>query len=178
MANLLELFPDNPFTTGAAFVGNGLVWLANHASGDLPGLHAMDGDGPLIAAIQSPPGPPADAYSALVANYHPTGAALQRLLDAGLDQFFGSANDLVVPSEGGWRIDRTNATSSPIPATRIGCFGPGGNLRRRLGHPRRFLLASGDRRFSRQRLARQAAAAERRRSAQDVCRIGGCCVDR
>lgn len=126
MANVLELFPDNPFTTGAAFVANGLVWLANHASGDLPGLHAMDGDGDLIAALQSPPGPPVDAYSALVANYQPTGAVLQRLLDVGIDQFFASANDLVVPSEGGWRIDRASTTF--IPATRIGCFGPGGNL--------------------------------------------------
>ena len=69
LANVLEMFPDNPFTTGAAFVANGIVWLANHASGDLPGLHAMDTDGDLIAAIQEPPGPPADAYSALVANY-------------------------------------------------------------------------------------------------------------
>src|SRR5207247_7196470 len=35
-------------------------------------------------------------------------------------------NDLVVPSEGGWRVDR--AQTAFIPATRIGCFGPGGNL--------------------------------------------------
>ena len=83
LANLLELFPENPFTTGAAFVANGLVWLANHASGDLPGLHSMDAHGDLIAAIQSPPGPPADAYSALVANYHPTEKVLQRLVDVG-----------------------------------------------------------------------------------------------
>src|SRR5262249_6865179 len=34
--------------------------------------------------------------------------------------------DLVVPSEGGWRVDRSTTTF--IPATRIGCFGPGGNL--------------------------------------------------
>lgn len=126
IANVIEMFPDNPLTTGAAFVANGLVWIANHASGDLPGLHAMDGDGDVIAAIQRPPGPPADAYSALVANYHPTGETLQRLLDVGIDQFFGSANDLVVPSEGGWRVDRS--TSGFIPASRIGCFGPGGNL--------------------------------------------------
>ena len=58
IANVLEMFPDNPFTTGAAFVANGLVWLANHASGDLPGLHAMDGDGEPIEALQGPPGPP------------------------------------------------------------------------------------------------------------------------
>src|SRR5688572_11005111 len=71
LANLLELFPDNPFTTGAAFVANGLVWLANHASGDLPGLSSMDGEGDMIRAIQAPPGPPSGAYSALVANYQP-----------------------------------------------------------------------------------------------------------
>jgi CHAT domain-containing protein len=126
IANLLEMFPDNPFTTGAGFVANGLVWLANHATGDLPGLRSMDADGELIATIQSPPGPPERAYSALVANYHPTGATLQRLLDVGVDQFFGTANDLVVPSEGGWRIDWP--PTGVIPASQIGCFGPGGNL--------------------------------------------------
>ena len=126
IANVLELFPDNPFATGAEFVANGLVWLANHVSGDIPGLHALDAQGDPITEIQKPPGPPADAYSALVANYNPTGDVLHRLLDAGLDQFFGSANDLVMPSEGGWRIDRSSTLF--IPASRIGCFGPGGNL--------------------------------------------------
>src|SRR5262249_33147470 len=126
LANLLALFPENPFTTGAEFVANGLVWMARHASGDLPGLNSMDGDGDLIAELQGPPGPPADAYSALVANYNPSEAVLLRMVDTGVDQFFASANDLVVPSEGGWRIDR--AGSSFIPGARIGCFGPGGNL--------------------------------------------------
>ena len=126
IANLLELFPDNPFTTGPEFVANGLVWLANHASGDIPGLRSMDSEGDMITAIQSTSGPSPDAYSALVANYQPQDKVLHRLLDAGLDQFFGSANDLVVPSEGGWRINRSRTTF--IPASRIGCFGPGGNL--------------------------------------------------
>lgn len=126
IANLLEMFPDNPFTTGASFVANGLVWLANHATGDLPGLQSMDADGELIATIQSAPGPPERSYSALVANYHPSGKTLQRLLDVGIDQFFGTANDLVVPSEGGWRVDRP--PTGLIPASQIGCFGPGGNL--------------------------------------------------
>jgi len=125
LANLLELFPDNPFTTGAAFVANGLVWLARHASGDLPGLHAMDGNGEEITALQSP-GPPAEPYSALVSNYNPTGTVLLRMLDTGVDQFFGSANDLVVPTQGGWRIPQPGTVY--IPAPRIGCFGPGGNL--------------------------------------------------
>jgi CHAT domain-containing protein len=126
IANLLELFPDNPFTTGAAFVANGLVWLARHASGDLPGLHSMDGNGRQIASLQSPPGPPSEPYSALVANYNPTGAVLLRMLDTGIDQFFGTANDLVVPTQGGWRVPQPGTVF--IPAARIGCYGPGGNL--------------------------------------------------
>jgi hypothetical protein len=126
VANILEMFPDNPFTTGPEFVANGLVWLANHASGDIPGLHAMDAEGDPVSQLQAPPGPPQNAYSALVANYHPTGNVLNRLLDAGVDQFFGSANDLVVPSEGGWQVDRSDAMF--VPASRIGCYGPGGNL--------------------------------------------------
>jgi hypothetical protein len=126
IANVLEMLPDNPFTTGAAFVANGLVWLANHALGDLPGLRAMDGNAELIEVIQRPPAPPASAYSALVSNYQPGGAVMQRLLDIGIDQFFGGANDLVVPSEGGWRVDGPG--HAHIPPTRIGCFGPGGNL--------------------------------------------------
>ena len=128
VANILEMFPENPFTTGAEFVANGLVWIAKHASGDLPGIHAMDGDGELIRELQSPPGPPAERYSVLVSNYSPTGGVLQRLLDVGIDQFFNTANDLVVPSEGGWRVDPSGGTF--IPGTRIGCFGPGGNIPR------------------------------------------------
>ena len=156
IANLLELFPDNPFTTGAAFVANGLVWLANHASGDLPGLHSMDGDGDLIAAIQGPPGPPADAYSALVANYQPTDEMLQRLLDAGIDQFFGSANDLVVPSEGGWRIDRSSTDVHSGSADRV--LRARRQPARRFGDPRQLLLARRDGRLSRQRAARPASS--------------------
>jgi len=125
VANLLELFPDNPFTTGAEFVANGLVWIAKHASGDLPGLRSMDGDGELIRELQTAPGPP-DRYSVLAANYAPTGKVLARLLDLGIDQFFNTANDLVVPCEGGWRVDPSGR--SFIPGTRIGCFGPGGNI--------------------------------------------------
>src|SRR5437660_2499145 len=48
------------------------------------------------------------------------------MADAGVDQFFGAANDLVVPSEGGWRVDR-DGTHHVDPAS-VGCFGPGGNI--------------------------------------------------
>jgi hypothetical protein len=52
VANLLELFPDNPFTSGAELVANGIVWMAARVSGDLPGLHAMDGDAAPIRELQ------------------------------------------------------------------------------------------------------------------------------
>src|SRR5262249_9164925 len=78
IANLLEMFPDNPFTIGAEFVANGIVWIARHASGDLPGIRSMDGDGALIRELQAPPGPPPDRYSVLAANYTPGDAVLKR----------------------------------------------------------------------------------------------------
>lgn len=132
-ANLMELFPDNPFTTGAEWISEAIVWLASHAGRDLPGLRAMDGAGGLVGELQSPPGPPSDGYSALVSNFHPDEALWQRVLDVGVDEFFASANDLVVPSEGGWRTDRAGAAH--VPGARIGCFGPGGNLGTDAGAP-------------------------------------------
>ena len=137
--------------------------------GRSPGLHAMDGDGASIAAIAGSAGPAADAYSALVANYQPTGGVLQRLLDVGIDQFFGGANDLVVPSEGGV-AHRSLARDRHPAGSRIGCFGPGGNLPGRFRHARQLLLAHGNGGLPGQRAARPAAAAERRRSAQEPAR--------
>ena len=125
-ANLMEMLPDNPFTTGAQFVSEAIVWLAGHVTGDIPGLRAMDGAGDFVAGLQEPPGPPLQAYSALVSNHHADDHVWERALDVGIDTFFASANDLVVPSEGGWRVDRDGTPY--VPGDRIGCFGPGGNL--------------------------------------------------
>ncbi len=126
VANLLELFPANPWTTAAEWVAEALVWLAARASAGCPGLHAMDTAGPLVAELQCPPGPPPQAYSALVANYHPDAGVAARMLDVGIDAFFGCANDLVTPTEGGWRVDRDGTRH--VASDRIGCYGPGGNL--------------------------------------------------
>jgi tetratricopeptide (TPR) repeat protein len=128
LANAIEALPDNPFTFGAEFVAAALVWIANHASGELPGLHAMGPESEVIESLQAPPGAPAASYSALATNYQLEGPLYRRLLDAGLEQMFTAANDLIVPSDGSWRVDRSGQTF--IPANRIGCFGPGGNLRR------------------------------------------------
>jgi CHAT domain-containing protein len=136
VANVLQYFPDNPFTTAADWIAESIVWLARHASGGLPGIGSMDGRGELIANLQGPPAPAPNAYSALVANYAPEPAVWKILLDVGIDGFFGTANDLVVPTEGGWRIDKGPDTF--VPAERIGCFGAGGNLAARAVHHLNF----------------------------------------
>ena len=125
VANLIDLFPDNPFTLGAEFVAEGLNWIAQRVVGGLPGLAAMDPAGAAISGIQGPPGPPPGALAALAANFEP-GDLGPRLLDAGVDGFFAGANDLVVPSAGGWSVGGGNGDL--LQAERIGCYGPGGNL--------------------------------------------------
>jgi len=130
LLDLVEMVPvvgDSPFVVGAEFVADGLSWIANHVLGALPGLAAMDTKSDAIAKLQELNSAPPTVYSALVANFDPEGNVLQRLIDTGLDVFFGTANDLVVPSEGGWRVD-PGAPSAVVPATRIGCYGRGGNL--------------------------------------------------
>ncbi|MBI5446836.1 MAG: CHAT domain-containing protein [Deltaproteobacteria bacterium] len=125
VANLLELFPDsNPFTTGLEIVSEGLAWLAAHIAEDLPGVAGLDPSGPQIKRIQAPPDPPPGALSALVANFEPDEGLLRRMSDAAVDAYFATANDLVVPSEGGWRVGEGLNVSD----RQIGCFGPGGNL--------------------------------------------------
>lgn len=141
VANLLEMFPDNPWSTAAGFVADGLLWLAKHLTGDLPGIAAMDADGATVAELQISGSLFNGSYSALTSNYHPTGSVLARLLDTGADAFFAGANDLVVPSEGSWLAD---AAGSLIPAHRIGCFGPGGNLNAANGQAIHHLNYFGD----------------------------------
>jgi hypothetical protein len=126
VANLLELFPDNPWSEAASWVVEGLVWIAHRVSGGIPGIGAMDAGSETIAALQDDPPPPRDAYSALVANYRATDDLVQRAIDVGVDLVFAAANDLVVPTEGGWRTGK--AVTDFVPCDRIGCFGVGGNL--------------------------------------------------
>ena len=128
LSNVLELFPENPFTTGMEFVSEALSWIAHRIVGGLPGLASMDNKGDIIRFLQAAPGPPNQAYSALVANFEPDTTVLQRIIDAGADLFFATANDLVVPTEGGWRVDAGSGAAVTIPGERVGCFGLGGNL--------------------------------------------------
>jgi hypothetical protein len=121
--NLLELFPENPFTTTVEYIGEALNFIARHVVDALPGLDSMNSSGSQVATLNSSSAPPAGAYSALISNYRPTGNVLARLFDLGMDGIFGMANDLVVPSEGAWQVDQRNMW---VPGAQIGCFG--GNL--------------------------------------------------
>ncbi|MFN8093188.1 MAG: CHAT domain-containing protein [Vicinamibacteria bacterium] len=124
LANVIDYLPDNPFTTGLALVAEGLSWLASNVPGRLPGIAALAPSSAEIAAIQAAPHPAPESLSALVANYEPDDGLAARMADAAVDAFFASANDLVVPSEGGWRLAR----GLSVPPGQIGCFGPGGNI--------------------------------------------------
>lgn len=124
-ANILELFPDNPLTFGLEFVAEGLAWLAENVPGALPGVAALAPSSSAIAELQTSEGK-SDRYSALVSNYEPDRSMWLRMIDVGVDQLFGSANDLVVPTEGGWRT--SNEAGSWIAKDRIGCFGRKGNF--------------------------------------------------
>ncbi len=126
LSNLMDLFPENPFTTATGFITEGLAWLAHAVQVDIPGLASMNSQGSVITQLQGPPGPPPRAYSALVANFEPDQGLLQRMLDVGVDLVFQTANDLVVPTEGGWHID--TGTPPVISDDQIGCFGRGGNV--------------------------------------------------
>ena len=126
-ANIMEMFPDNPFTTGAAWVSGALSWIAQKVPGRLPGLHAMDMDADVIASLRSSGLPAGVEWYSLVANYQASDARiLARLADLSVDAFFATANDLVVPSEGGWKLGTPPAAY--VAPDRVGCFGAGGNL--------------------------------------------------
>ena len=115
-------------------------------------------------SLQEPPGPPLQPTRRSSPTTTPT-RALGTRARRRHRHLLASANDLVVPSEGGWRVDRDGTPY--MPGDRIGCFGPGGNLSTTDGGPvdaRRLLLEAGDRRVSRAGAGRGAADADRDRS--------------
>jgi len=128
--NLVDLLPKAPAPLLAAFVVEALLWLARRVTTLLPGLSAMDPTGETVAALGTRALP--DAYSALAARHEATGAIARRLLDAGADRFFGEPNDLVVPTEGCFVLDRP--TGARVPAERGALLGPGGTGRAASAH--------------------------------------------
>jgi hypothetical protein len=128
-ANLLEMFPENPFTTAAGWISGSLSWLAQKLNKNLPGIQAMDAGGATIGDLAKVPGAPGAEWSAVVADTTPPidkGLAA-RLADMGVDNFFQGSNDLVVPTEGGRQWE--GAALAKIPDERVGRFAKkGGNL--------------------------------------------------
>ncbi|MEM6757877.1 MAG: CHAT domain-containing protein [Pseudomonadota bacterium] len=125
VANILDLFPPNPVTSNAAMLAHWITWFTKFGVNAAEGLDAMNRTGDQIRTLQRPPGPPTGAYSAIVSNFEPTAKLWARALDLGVDWIFGEANDLVVPTAGGVRVDRN---LDFIPRDQIGVYGPGGNL--------------------------------------------------
>ena len=175
LANLLEMFPDNPFSSGAAFVANAIVWMANQAGGELPGFHAMSPEGPVIEAIQGPPGPPLGVVLRARRQLSSGAACLaavsrcrRRSVVRELERSRGARRRFVAR-----RSYRPDVRSS----LRIGCFGPGGNIAAQ-GHVDALqYLCLQDRRStsssmrSPMRHSDWARSTRRRR-----CRIADCCV--
>ena len=127
-ANLLEMFPENPFTTAAGWISGSLSWLAQGLNRNLPGIQSMDANGETVQQLAQIPLTSNDEWYGLVADTQvPAKNGLAaRLADMGVDAFFKGPNDLVVPTEGGYEW----GASPPvvIPDARVGRYGPKGNL--------------------------------------------------
>lgn len=124
--NLFDLLPPAPAPLLGEFVVEALLWLARRVTTSLAGLSAMDGQSATVAAFEKSALP--EAYAALAANHRSSGPLALRLLESGVDRFFGEPHDLVVPTEGCFLLDRRSGAK--IPDERVALFGEGGRLGR------------------------------------------------
>ena len=128
---LFDLLPAAPAPLLGEFVVEALLWFARRVTTALSGLGAMDPGGAEVAAFGRSAVP--EAYSALAASHRASGPLALRLLESGVDRFFGEPHDLVVPTEGAILLDR--ASGARIADGRVGFFGPGGRLGRTQARP-------------------------------------------
>ena len=133
--NLFDVLPPAPAPLLGEFVVEALLWFARRVTTSLPGLSAMDGRGGTVAAFERSAVP--EAYSALAASHRASGPLALRLLESGVDRFFGEPHDLVVPTGGCFVLDRSGGAR--IPDGRVALFGEGGRLGRSLRHPAHHL---------------------------------------
>ena len=157
LANLLELFPDNPFTTGAAFVANGLVWLANHVSGDLPGS-ACDGS---VEASRSrrfndrPGRRPTPIPRSSPTTSRPARCCSVCWMSASTSSSRPPTTSSCRPKAAGASIARPPRSFRPVASD---ASGPGGNLDGDSVTHVNFFRAEGHRGLSRQRASRTASS--------------------
>ncbi len=133
--NLFDLLPPAPAPLLGEFVVEALLWFARRVTTSLAGLSAMDGRGGTVAAFEQSAVP--EAYSALAASHRASGPLALRLLESGVDRFFGEPHDLVVPTEGCFVLDRKNGVR--VPDERVALFGEGGRLGCSLRRPAHHL---------------------------------------
>ncbi len=114
VTDLVQFIPDNGVTDVLGLVLSILKQLTVGAFGGLEGIMAMDPQGDYLKAFNTTPGSTA-TYRAIASNYAPPkGSSLATIArDAGTDLVFAKAgNDLVVPTDGVFRVD--GATGFPV----------------------------------------------------------------
>ncbi|HEX7708072.1 MAG TPA: CHAT domain-containing protein [Thermoanaerobaculia bacterium] len=124
VANLAEMFPATPLAHGISFVAEAVVWVAHRLPQALPAIEDLAPNSDFVRAIQHAPLPTSTIWT-IGANYEPIGNGWQRLVDAGVDEVFGTSNDLVVPTAGSWNVD---GAANAVPVSRIASYGRGGNV--------------------------------------------------
>ena len=101
-SNLFALLPDEPASATIQAVIELVKQVSTGVFTGLAGLTAMDPKNPALASANGPGvAARAGAVRAVAADFTPLpGALRQAALNALVDRFFGSGNDLVVPTEG------------------------------------------------------------------------------
>jgi hypothetical protein len=110
VTDLVQFIPDAGAADVVGLVLSILKQLTVGAFGGLEGIMAMDPAGDYLKAFNTTPGSTA-TYRAIASNYQPAaGASLARIArNAGTDFVFQKAtNDLVVPTDGVFRVDGTS----------------------------------------------------------------------
>jgi hypothetical protein len=102
--NLLSLLPDETVLVAVQGVLEVVKQIATGVVGGLDGLAAMDPGGARLRALNEMPAPPGTAVHAITSDFEPRNTSLAvKALDLLADPLFGTANDLVVPTEGVYR---------------------------------------------------------------------------
>lgn len=98
--NLVSLFPDPGSSVVLEAVMELVKQVAQGAFGGLPGIAAMDPANAELAALNTHP--PTGSVRAITTDYEPASSESlgAKALDVLVDALFGTANDLVVPTDG------------------------------------------------------------------------------
>ena len=103
--NLLDVLPDIGAVDVLQVVLEVVKQLATGVAEGLDGLMSMNPSGDYLRMLNKEPAEQ-DGYAAIAADFSPVSRdARQLAMNLVADRLFRSANDLVVPRDGGWQID-------------------------------------------------------------------------